>query len=136
MAKGKRKSRSMKTKERGPRAIKTKLTKRQLVDHIVTHAKLDDSDLDLSTRDARRIVTNVLDGLGDAMERSVAPRGIGTFALPGLFKVSLRERKAIKPGTMVRNPATGEMRPSKGRPASKRVKINALKRLRQAATGE
>jgi Bacterial DNA-binding protein len=40
---------------------------------------------------------------------SVHPRGVGQFTLPGLLKVSLRKVPARRAGTLVRNPATGEM---------------------------
>jgi hypothetical protein len=40
---------------------------------------------------------------------SVHPRGVGEFTLPGVLKVSLRKVPARKAGTLVRNPATGEM---------------------------
>jgi nucleoid DNA-binding protein len=66
---------------------------------------------------------------------SVHPRGIGEFTLPGLLKVSLRKVPARKAGTLVRNPATGEMIKAAAKPASVRVKIRALSKLKTAATG-
>jgi nucleoid DNA-binding protein len=65
---------------------------------------------------------------------SVHPRGVGEFALPGLLKVSLRKVPARKAGTLVRNPATGEMVKAAAKPASIRVKIRALSKLRTAAS--
>jgi hypothetical protein len=64
---------------------------------------------------------------------SVHPRGHGEFTLPGLLKVSLRKVPARKAGTLVRNPATGEMIPAAAKPASVRVKIRALSKLKSAA---
>ena len=64
---------------------------------------------------------------------SVHPRGVGEFTLPGLLKVSLRKVPARKAGTLVRNPATGEMMPGAAKPASVRVKIRALSKLKTAA---
>jgi nucleoid DNA-binding protein len=65
---------------------------------------------------------------------SVHPKGIGEFTLPGLLKVTLRKVPARKAGTLVRNPATGEMVPAAAKPASVRVKIRPLSKLKAAAT--
>lgn len=65
---------------------------------------------------------------------SVHPRGVGEFSLPGLLKVSLRKVPARRAGTLVRNPATGEMMKGAAKPASVRVKIRALSKLKTAAT--
>lgn len=65
---------------------------------------------------------------------SVHPRGIGEFTLPGLLKVTLRKVPARKAGTLVRNPSTGEMVPAAAKPASVRVKIRPLSKLKGAAT--
>jgi hypothetical protein len=71
--------------------------------------------------------------LEGALLGSVHPRGVGEFTMPGLFKVSLRKVPARKAGTMIRNPATGEMMPGKAKPASVRVKVRALSKLKTAA---
>ena len=49
------------------------------------------------------------------------------------MKVTLRKVPARKAGTLVRNPATGEMTPAAAKPASVRVKIRALSKLKTAA---
>jgi hypothetical protein len=49
------------------------------------------------------------------------------------LKVNLRKVAARKAGTLVRNPATGEMIKGAAKPASVRVKIRALSKLKQAA---
>jgi len=64
---------------------------------------------------------------------SVHPRGVGEFTLPGLLKVSLRKVPARRAGTLVRNPATGEMIKGAAKPASVRVSIRALSKLKTAA---
>lgn len=65
---------------------------------------------------------------------SVHPKGVGEFTLPGLLKVTLRKVPARKAGTMIRNPATGEMMKAAAKPASVRVKVRALSKLKTAAT--
>jgi nucleoid DNA-binding protein len=65
---------------------------------------------------------------------SIHPRGAGEFTLPGLLKVTLRKVPARKAGTLIRNPATGEMMKGAAKPASVRVKIRALSKLKSAAS--
>lgn len=65
---------------------------------------------------------------------SIHPNGIGEFMLPGLLKVTLRKVPARKAGTLIRNPATGEMMKATAKPASVRVKVRALSKLKDAAT--
>jgi nucleoid DNA-binding protein len=81
----------------------------------------------------RKTAVAVYKTLENAFLGSVHPRGLGEFTLPGLLKVSLRKVPARKAGTLVRNPATGEMVPAAAKPASVRVKIRALSKLKSAA---
>ena len=73
---------------------------------------------------------NTLEG---AMLGSVHPNGVGEFTLPGLLKVTLRKVPARKAGTLIRNPATGEMMKgaAESQLASVRVKVRAPSRLRR-----
>ncbi len=82
----------------------------------------------------RKTAVGVYKTLENAFLGSVHPRGLGEFTLPGLLKVSLRKVPARKAGTLVRNPATGEMVPAAAKPASVRVKIRALSKLKTAAS--
>src|ERR1022692_1922278 len=74
----------------------------------------------------RKTAVGVFATLESVMLGSVHPRGVGEFTLPGLLKVTLRKVPARRAGTLVRNPATGEMVPGAAKPASMRVKIRAL----------
>ncbi|MFM2128833.1 MAG: hypothetical protein RL477_379 [Pseudomonadota bacterium] len=105
--------------------IKTKLTKSQLINELTQYIP--------ETSSTRKIAAAVLDGLGDVMTRSVSQKGAGEFVLPGMLKIVTRKRPAVKAGTLVRNPATGEMIPSAGRPASMQVRARVLSKLKQAA---
>ena len=118
--------------------LKTKLTKSQLIAHLVSYVEEQEEDItaEISSKDMKKLITATMDGLTDTIQRSIRPGGIGTFILSKTFKVSLKAKKAIKKGTMVRSPATGGVVPSKGRPASKRVKMNPLVNLKKAASGE
>jgi nucleoid DNA-binding protein len=81
----------------------------------------------------RKTAVGVYTTLENLFLGSVHPRGLGEFTLPGLLKINLRKVPARKAGTLVRNPATGEMIKAAAKPASIRVKIRALSKLRAAA---
>lgn len=81
----------------------------------------------------RKTAAGVYATLESVVLGSVHPRGVGEFTLPGLLKVTLRKVPARKAGTLVRNPSTGEMVPAAAKPASVRVKIRPLSKLKSAA---
>ena len=83
----------------------------------------------------RKTALGVFATLESVLLGSVHPRGVGEFTLPGLLKVTLRKVPARRAGTLVRNPATGEMVKGVSKPASMRVKIRALSKLKTAASG-
>jgi nucleoid DNA-binding protein len=74
----------------------------------------------------RKTAVGVYKTVEDVVLGSVHPRGLGEFTLPGLLKVNLRKVPARKAGTLVRNPANGEMIKAAAKPASVRVRIRAL----------
>lgn len=80
----------------------------------------------------RDVAKGVLATIENVMMGSIHPRGVGEFTLPGILKVSLVRVPARKAGTLVRNPSTGEMVPGAAKPASMRVKIRALSKLKAA----
>jgi len=105
------------------RPVKEKLTKSALVTLIA-----EQNDV------PRKIAAGMLATIEAVMMGSVHPKGIGEFTLPGLLKVTLRKVPARKAGTLIRNPATGEMMKAAAKPASVRVKVRALSKLKGAAT--
>lgn len=82
---------------------------------------------------SRDTAKGVFATLESALLGSVHPRGAGEFTLLGLLKVTFRKVPARKAGTLIRNPATGEMIPGAAKTASVRVKIRALSKLKTAA---
>ncbi len=104
------------------KAVKSTLTKSALVGLIAEQNEI-----------PRKTAAGVLASLEAAMLGSVHPNGAGTFILPGILKVTLRKVPARKAGTLVRNPATGEMMKAAARPATVRVKVRALSKLKKAA---
>ena len=105
------------------RPVKGRLTKSAMLSLIAERSDL-----------SRKQVSDVLSELEGIMLGSVHPNSAGEFMFPGLFKIVLRKVPARKAGTLIRNPATGEMMKAAAKPASVRVKIRALTKLKAAAT--
>lgn len=105
--------------------VKEALTKTALVNLIAENNGV--------TRD---VAKGVLATIESVMMGSIHPRGVGEFTLPGILKVSLVKVPARKAGTLVRNPSTGEMVPGAAKPASMRVKIRALSKLKAATVAK
>jgi nucleoid DNA-binding protein len=103
--------------------VKQALTKSALINLIAEENEI-----------PRKTAVGVYATLENLLLGSVHPRGFGEFTLPGLLKVNLRKVPARKAGTLVRNPATGEMIKAAAKPASVRVKIRALSKLKSAAS--
>ena len=101
--------------------VKEALTKSALVNLIVEQNGV-----------TRAVAQGVLATIEGAMTGSIHPKGVGEFTFPGLLKISLRKVPARKAGTMIRNPSTGQMVPGAAKPASVRVKIRPLAKLKAA----
>lgn len=121
MAKKKSKSKP-KAKSTVVRPVRTALSKSALIGRLAEENGL-----------TRKQASGVFDSLEGVLLGSVHPQGAGSFILPGLMKVTLRKVPARKAGTLVRNPGTGEMVKAAARPATVRVKIRPLKKLKTAA---
>lgn len=104
------------------RPVKEKLTKSALLSLIAERTEMQ-----------RKQVDAVLSELETIMLGSIHPNGVGEFMFPGLFKIALRKVAARKAGTMIRNPSTGEMMAAAAKPASVRVKIRPLAKMKAAA---
>lgn len=118
----KKKTAKKSTKPAAIQPVRQSLTKSGLVGLLAEQNEL-----------SRKQAASVLSTLENVMLGSVHPKGNGTFILPGLMKVTLRKVPARKAGTLIRNPATGEMMKAAAKPASVRVKIRPLKKLKSAA---
>jgi nucleoid DNA-binding protein len=75
-------------------------------------------------------VDAVLSELENLIERHIKKRSVGEFTLPGLLKVRSVKRPATKK-RMGRNPATGQEIVIPAKPATTRVRVTQLKRLKE-----
>ena len=101
--------------------IKEALGKSGLVAHIAE-----------STGVAPKDVRAVFVALEAAVHGSVDKRGVGSFALPGLLKITVVKVPA-KPKRKGINPFTKEEQVFAAKPATVKVKIRPLKKLKDAA---
>ncbi|MDE1894896.1 MAG: HU family DNA-binding protein [Pseudomonadota bacterium] len=97
------------------------LSKSALIAHIVAHANVE-----------AKAVKAVLAGLEAAVLASVHKKGVGQFTLPGLFKINAVKVPA-KPKRKGKNPFTGEEQTFAAKPATVKVKVRPLKKLKDAA---
>lgn len=127
------KSETAKSKASKPAAAKTQAAPIKPFKETLTKAAL--INLIAEQNDIpRKTAVGVFATLESVLLGSVHPRGVGEFTLPGLLKVTLRKVPARRAGTLVRNPSTGEMMKGAAKPASMRVKIRALSKLKTAAS--
>lgn len=85
-----------------------------------------------ATEVAPKDVRAVMAALEGAIHASVCKKGAGMFVLPGLLKITVRNVPA-KPQRKGVNPFTGQEQVFKAKPASVRVKVRPMKKLKDAA---
>ncbi len=101
--------------------IKEALTKSGLVAHLVEASGV-------LAKDVRAILTS----LEGAVAASISKKGAGSFTLPGLLKITVVSVPA-KPKRKGVNPFTKEEQWFAAKPASVKVKVRPLKKLKDAA---
>ena len=79
---------------------------------------------------AQRQIGTVIEALHNVIERHVKKGGPGNFVLPGLLKVQVVHKPAVKARKGI-NPFTGEEMMFKAKPARNVIKVKALKRLKE-----
>lgn len=79
-----------------------------------------------------KAVRKVLEALEGAISASVSKKGAGTFVLPGFLKISAIKVPA-KPKRKGINRFTGEEQVFAAKPASLKIKVRPLKKLKDAA---
>ena len=123
MAKAK-KSAKKPARKAAPKAlqsIKTVLTKSALVAHLADAAQV-----------AAKDVRALLAALEETIRVSISKKGPRTFMLPGLLKITVTS-VAAKPARKGINPFTGEATTFKAKPATVKVKVRPMKKLKDAA---
>lgn len=101
--------------------IKTAFTKGSLIAHLSEQSGVE-----------AKSVKAVMAALEAATLSSVNKKGIGEFTLPGLLKV-IAQKVPAKPKRFGKNPFTGEEQWFAAKPATVKVKVRPLKKLKDAA---
>ncbi len=102
-------------------AITEKFSKSQIINEIAEKTTLN-----------KKEVAEVLSELDVLIERHLKKRSCGEFLLPGLLKIVAVKKPSVKK-RKGRNPFTGEEMEFKAKPASRIVKVRALKKLKEMA---
>lgn len=117
------KTKTSAVKTRKTPAIQKKYTKTEILNEISE-----------STSISKKEVAAVLEELGVLIERHVKKRAVGEFTLPGLLKIKSVARPARPARKNVPNPfRPGELMDIPRKPASIRVKVLPLKKLKEFA---
>lgn len=104
-------------------ALREKMTKTEVLNEISTNTGL-----------SKKEVSAVLEELGIVIERHIKKRAVGEFTLPGLLKIKTVKKPAQKAKKGVPNPfRPGETMDVAAKPASTKVKVLPLKKLKDMA---
>lgn len=104
-------------------AIQKKYTKTEILNEISQNTSV-----------SKKEVAAVLEELGVLVERHIKKRAVGEFTLPGLLKIKSVVRPARPARKNVPNPfRPGELMDIPRKPASTRVKVLPLKKLKEFA---
>ena len=104
-------------------APKKPLTKTELLANIATTTELPKTQ-----------VAAVLEALGVEIQKSLSNKGAGVIAIPGLVKIEKKRIPARPAQKGVPNPfKPGELMDRPAKPASNKVKVRALKLLKDMA---
>jgi nucleoid DNA-binding protein len=80
---------------------------------------------------SKKEVGKVMESLAEVVAGQLSKKGPGVFTLPGLVKLKVRVKPA-QPAGMKKNPFTGEMKMAPAKPASRAVRVTAVKKLKDA----
>ena len=105
-----------------PKPVKGVLSKSALIKHLAG-----------TSGAAAKDVRAILAALESTIQGAVGKKGGRTFVLPGLFKITVVNVPA-KPKRKGINPFTGEETVFKAKPATVKVKVRPMKKLKDAAT--
>jgi nucleoid DNA-binding protein len=104
------------------KSVKGVLSKSALVHHLAGTSGA-------AAKDVRAVIA----ALEETIRASISKKGPRTFVLPGLLKISAVAVPAKKARKGI-NPFTGEPTVFKAKPATVKVKVRPMKKLKDAAT--
>ena len=96
-------------------------TKSEVLNNIATATEL-----------SRKQVSAVFDALSEEIKNAVGKKGAGLFVVPGLMKINVIQKPAVKARKGI-NPFTKMEQMFKAKPARKVIKVRPLKALKDFA---
>ncbi len=78
----------------------------------------------------KKQVAEVFDALGAEIKKNLASRGPGAIAIPGLVKIEKKKVPSRPAQKNWLNPFTKELQDRPAKPASTKIKVRALKNLK------
>ena len=82
---------------------------------------------------SKKQVGTVIDALSEEIRKALSSRGTGMFTIPGLVKIEKKKVPARPAEKNWKNPFTGEIQERPAKPASTKIKVRALKNLKDMA---
>ena len=82
---------------------------------------------------SKKEVSAVIDALSGEIKKAMGGKGAGMFTIPGLVKIEKKKVPARPAQKGVKNPFTGELQDRPAKPASTKIKVRALKSLKDMA---
>jgi hypothetical protein len=89
------------------------------------------SNIATATDLPKKKVAEVLDALTAEIKKGLSNRGPGIFTLPGLIKIEKKKVPARPPMKNWLNPFTKQLEDRPAKPASVKVKVRALRALKE-----
>ena len=83
-----------------------------------------------STGLTKKQVGVVFDALSEEIRKSLSGRGAGMFSIPGIVKIEKKKVPSRPAEKNWKNPFTGEIQERPAKPASTKIKVRALKNLK------
>ena len=80
----------------------------------------------------RKQVSAVLESISEQISRAISKKGPGTFTVPGLMRINVINKPAVKARKGI-NPFTKQEQMFKAKPARRVVKVRPLKALKSMA---
>jgi nucleoid DNA-binding protein len=101
------------------KAVKKPPTKTEVLNAIADATELN-----------KKEVAAVMEALGEQIRKALSNRGPGVFTIPGLVKIEKKKVPARPAEPNWKNPFTGEIQTRPAKPASTKIKVRALKNLK------
>jgi nucleoid DNA-binding protein len=85
---------------------------------------------------SKKEITAVFEALLAEIKKNMGPRGAGVFTIPGLVKIDKKKKPAVAARKNAPDPFNpGQFRDYPAKPASVKVRVRALKGLKDMVTG-